>query len=347
MRPTTLTSSAARRPLDYILGTVGGVRVLRELHGAQVPLSQTELARRTGLHLRGMPGILRALESAGVITYSGRGRSRQVQLNGQHPLTWTVRNLFHAESSRWDQIQQQLRQLWSAPTPNLVAVWIEGPVAEGTDRFEDPIVVTVLTDGLGSSEERERIRTQCNGIQYTHHVTIALRYHQRADLLRFTAERWAALKNGISLYGPAPADLMPLPARTADALAATKESPSANRPRLIAERIAAKLKRDPELAVRARNYIDRRLTVAGETERLTLLEWKGLLESQTPVQLAALLRENSERADVLRQSLPFVDVLSAAERTAVFSSDESPSIAGRQHPSNRSASNKRSSGPNT
>jgi hypothetical protein len=268
-----------------------------------------------------MPGILRVLESAGVVTYAGRGRSRQVQLNAGHPLIGPVRNLFQAETSRWDQIYQQLRQLWSAPNANLVAAWIEGPVAEGTDRFEDPIDVTVLTDGLGSSQERERIRTQCNGIQFTHHVTIAVRYHQRADLLRFAAERWAALKKSISLYGPAPADLMPPPARTAEALAATKQSPrSANRPRLIAERIAAKLMHDPELVVRARNYVDRRLTVAGETERLILLEWKGLLESQTPVQLAALLRENSERADVLRQSLPFVDVLTAVERADIMSS---------------------------
>jgi hypothetical protein len=295
-----------------------------------------------------MPGILRVLESAGVITYSGRGRSRQVQLNGQHPLIGTVRNLFQTETSRWDQIQQQLRQLWSVPNADLIAAWIEGPVAEGTDRFEDPIAVTVLTEGLGSPQERERVRTQCNGIQFTHHVTVAVRYHQRADLLRFTYERWAALKNGISLYGPAPTDLMPLPARTANALATAKQSPptSANRPRLIAERIAAKLMRDPELVVRARNHIDRRLNVAGETERLTLLEWRGLLESQTPAQLAALLRENSERADVLRQSLPFVDVLSDAERAVVFSSDEADSIAGRQHSSRRSAGNKRSTGPN-
>jgi hypothetical protein len=308
MGSATLKSSAARRPLDYILGTVGGVRVLRELHGAEVPLSQTELARRTGLHLRGMPGILRTLESAGVITYAGRGRSRQVQLNGQHPLIAALRGLFQSESSRWDQVQQELRQLWSPPGANLVAAWIEGPVAEGTDRFEDPIAVTVLTDGLGSSQERERVRTQCNAIQLTHHVTIAVRYHQRADLLRFTDERWAALENGISLYGPAPTDLMPLPARAAHALAVAEQSPPApaGRPRSIAERVAEKLTRDPELVVRARRFIERRLSLAGETERLTLLEWKGLLESQTPAQLAVLLREDSERADVLRQSLPFV-----------------------------------------
>jgi hypothetical protein len=321
MRPSNMRSSAARWPLDYILGTVGGVRVLRELHGAQIPLSQTELARRTGLHLRGMAGILRGLESAGVIAYSGRGRSRQVQLNGRHPLIGAVRNLFQAESSRWDQIQQELRQLWSAPNANLVAAWIEGPVAEATDRFEDPIAVTVLADGLGSSQERERIRNQCNAIQFTHHVTIAVRYHQRADLLRFTDERWAALKNAVSLYGPAPVDLMPLPARVAETLRAKQPLPiPANRSRLIAERIAVKLVHDPELVIRARAFIDRRMNVAGETERLTLLEWKGLLDSQTPAQLAALLRENSERADVLRQSLPFVDVLTDAERAIVFSS---------------------------
>jgi hypothetical protein len=270
-----------------------------------------------------------------------------VQLNAQHPLIGTIRNLFQAETSRWDQIGQQLRQLWSAPSANLIAAWIEGPVAEGTDRFEDPITVTVLTDGLGSSQERERVQTQCNGIQFTYHVTIAIRYHQRADLLRFTDARWAVLKDGISLYGPAPADLMPLPMRVADALTAAKQSPrtSANRTRLIAERVATKLVRDPELVVRARNFIDRRMSVAGEAERLTLLEWKGLLDSQTPAQLAALLREDSERADVLRQSLPFVDVLSDAERTAVFSPDDARSNVQRPHRANRSAENRRSSDP--
>lgn len=322
MSQLSSTSSAVRHPFDRILGTVGGIRVLRELHSAQIPLSQTELARRTGLHLRGMSGILRSLETAGVITYSGRGRSRQVQLNGRHPLIGVVRNLFQEERSRWDRIQQELRQVWSAPAANLVAAWIEGPVADGTDRFEDPIVVTVLTDGLSSSEERERIRTLCNAIQFTHHVTIAVRYHQRADLLRFTDERWAELERGISLYGPAPTDLMPLPAQVTKALdAAQPRLASANRSRLVAQRIADKLMHDPELVVRARAFIERRMNVAGDTERLALLEWKGLLDSQTPAQLAALLREDSERADVLRQSVPFVDVLNDADRAAILLPD--------------------------
>jgi hypothetical protein len=90
------------------------------------------------------------------------------------------------------------------------------------------------------------------------------------------------------------------------------------RPRQIADRIAAKLTHDPELVLRAKEFITRRLALAGETERLSLLEWKGLLDSLTPGQIARVLREDSARADSLRQSLPFVDVLSDEERDEVF-----------------------------
>ena len=79
--------------------------------------------------------------------------------------------------------------------------------------------------------------------------------------------------------------------------------------REIARQVAAKLTRDPELVAHARDFIDRRLALAGNTERLALLEWKGLLESLTAGQLAMLLREDSDRADRLRESLPFVGAL--------------------------------------
>jgi len=328
-RPTP-ASSAIRTPLDYILGTRGAVSVLRELHATQVPLSQAELARRAAMHLRGLPAILNGLEVAGVVSYVGRGRTRQVQLHHLHPLAQLLRQLFQAEAVRWNAVQQRLREIVHAEHARVLAAWIEGPVATGDDRFTDPILVGILSEAPLPTAAQEGIRQQSNGLQSQQHVIIALHFYQRADLLRFTAERRSALERAILIHGPAPLDLLGVPAKPGKTprggapRAETAVALPPPRPREIARAVAAKLIRDPEIVARAREFLDRRLALAGDAERLTLLEWKGLLDSLTAGQLAALLREDSERADRLRQSLPFVGVLTDAERAALFSPPRTP-----------------------
>ena len=311
----TRTTSALRNPLDQILGTRNCVVLLRALCMAGVPLSQAELARRGGVHLRGLPETLGVLEAAGVVSFVGRGRTRQVQLYHAHPLIQNIRQLFQAETNRYNDVVQRLKTIAGAAGGGIVAAWIEGEAALGTDTFTDPIHATFLFDGVPSTGSQEVVRQQANSIQAALHVVIAVRFHQRADLLRFTPERRAALADAIILYGPAPLDLVdaaePAPRDTKAKLPRRDASDHAL---AIAHRVAAKIARDPELVLIARDYVDRRIAIAGQTERLTLLEWKGLLDSLTPGQLAAFLREDSERADRLRTSLPFVGVLSEAER---------------------------------
>ena len=315
------TTSALRGPLDYLLGTRGAVAVLRALCAAQIPLSQAELARRAELHLRGLPAILEGLEAAGVVAYAGRGRTRQVQLYQQHPLVQPLSQLFQAEATRWQTIQSGLREIMQANGSSMVSAWIEGPVAAGADRFSDPIAIGILAEAPLSLGIREEIQKRLNGLQSTHHVVIAAHYYQRADLARFSKAKRTELENAVLLFGPAPMDLSSKfrfgsEEGRLDAVDNSKRAASAlKRRREIANLIAAKLTHDPELILRAREFIDRRFPLAGDTERLSLLEWKGLLDSLTPGQVAAVLREESARADRLRQSLPFVGVLTEAERT--------------------------------
>ena len=307
------TTSALRYPLDSILGTRSAVAVIRALSMAGVPLSQAELARRGGLHLRGLPGTLAILEAAGIVSFAGRGRTRQVELYHRHPLIQHLRQLFQQEATRYDAAIQRLKTI--GPHLGCVASWIEGAVAEGTDTLSDPINATLLFDGLPSPDTQVLAQQQANAIQSEQHVIVALRFHQRADLLRFTAERRAALEHAIILSGPAPTDLVEAAAPTPRDETLTPQLPDLGDQAFdIAQAVATQIAKDPELLVIARNYVERRLAMAGATERLTLLEWKGLLESLTPGQLAALLREKSERADRLRSSLPFVGVLSSADR---------------------------------
>jgi IclR-like helix-turn-helix domain-containing protein len=320
------TSSAQRAPLDFVLGTQGAVRVLRVLSATQVPLSQAELARRAKLTLSALPSLLQGLEASGIVTYVGRGRTRQVQLHTRHPLVSPLMQLFRDERSRWQRIENDLRAMIRTIVPGALSAWLEGPVAESRDRFSDPLVVAVLADSTLPLDTQEALRRQSNALQGEHHVIVALRLHQRADLVRFTPAQRKALEQVVLLFGPAPLDLSGRSGAPSHAKARNDEQlpKDASRrrptPAAIGAAIADQLLREPELVERARASIERRLSVATPTERLALLEWQGLLDSLTVAQLAAVLREESERADTLRQNQPFaLDLATVEALTAAMS----------------------------
>jgi len=51
--------------------------------------------------------------------------------------------------------------------------------------------------------------------------------------------------------------------------------------------------------------------------KATLDEWLSLLNTQTPARLAALIVRDDDRMTRLRQSLPFLEALTASERREV------------------------------
>ena len=78
--------------------------------------------------------------------------------------------------------------------------------------------------------------------------------------------------------------------------------------------IADLLPNDPSIVDRARHWIETRLKVAGRRDTGDLKEWSRILDELSLQQIQAFLRENSERAHRLRQSLPFTEVLTPSER---------------------------------
>jgi hypothetical protein len=85
---------------------------------------------------------------------------------------------------------------------------------------------------------------------------------------------------------------------------------STNRARRLAAHIATRIAADPTIIDRAVEWLD--------PSKRALAEWRSVLTSLSSRQVEALLLEESERADRLRQSLPFVDVLTPEDRAAVF-----------------------------
>jgi hypothetical protein len=92
------------------------------------------------------------------------------------------------------------------------------------------------------------------------------------------------------------------------------------RARRLAVAVAAKLERDPGLVRAARRHVAERAKKASPQERRELQEWARVLSTMAPGRLRRFLVESSERATRLRQTLPALDLLTPAERSAVLAS---------------------------
>lgn len=84
--------------------------------------------------------------------------------------------------------------------------------------------------------------------------------------------------------------------------------------------IAEKLRRDPALLKVAHDNLDRWMSKHGPHP--TLLEWKELLNTRSFEQVLDLLCSWDEEARWLRQSSPFVGILTEEERWAIFAKYE-------------------------
>lgn len=86
----------------------------------------------------------------------------------------------------------------------------------------------------------------------------------------------------------------------------------------LARLIAEHARQDASVFDKARRRIRERLASPGANRNPSLKEWERILTSFSPDEILAILVEDSERGARLRQSSPFVGVLSRAERNAVF-----------------------------
>jgi hypothetical protein len=86
--------------------------------------------------------------------------------------------------------------------------------------------------------------------------------------------------------------------------------------------IAAKLQAHPELMEIARDNLARWSASAGRSQPYWD-DWREILERPLP-EVLALLEEDSERMNAMRQATPFAGVLEPAERWSVYSQFQRP-----------------------
>ena len=325
MRRVSIPKSAVTFPLNRILSTEGKVRLLRVLARNPGALGVSDLARQTGLTDRGTRIALTSLEPTGIVELQGGGTASRVSFRVEHPLAESLVALFRAEEVRFETIIDTIRAAVEGLSPAPTAAWIQSPVATGRDLPGDAIVVAFLADAASVDDAAIQLERALENLERSMDVTIEIRGLTRADLAVMTEAQRQQMIDAMSLAGPAPsvfAGMSEQPQST-DRIRGKRHSDPDARGLAFGSAIAAAIKEDPTLIERARAWIETRMKKASAGERRELEEWQRLLRTTSPARLRRVLTDPGERATRLRQTLPFLDALSAAERDALIDAAES------------------------
>ena len=335
--------------MDVILGQESHVRILRVLTEYEHPIPPVELAHQTRLDLSGVLRALDRLEDAGVTTSLGVGRGRVIRFNTEHYFASVLRAVFDAERARRQRLLDALQDAARSLDPPPRAVWIEGPHAWEADTVLDPLRIGVLVDVRDRHATTDRLGERLREIERRFDLTTELVPRTVADLGTATPEQLDELRRVLPVYGVPPwlvvdgdragsgsdaADLgdgrdgVDTVAVGGQTVGRHPPAPPNRRgPRTHAEldltsrqtaaRIAHLLKRDPRLVERARRWLEHRLSQASEAERHELREWGHILDMPAH-RVRAFLLDPGERATRLRQTSPFVAVLTPHELTRLL-----------------------------
>jgi DNA-binding transcriptional ArsR family regulator len=314
MRPIARPQSALRSPLNDILGTEANVRILRTLAGTSLPMAPTEIAAHALLNLSGAVRALATLEEAGIVERVGSGRRQPVVLRRQHPLARALESLFAEESQRVQRLVSRLKEYAGRLVPPPKSVWVEGPVATQRDRLGESVRVGVLTTTRDLDHSVSAMQSHSVTIERELDVTIEVHGLSEPDLAALPPNEAKQLHTVLPILGPPPAAFLggreKAPRRRSHA--ALDDDAKA-----MAAAVGRHLKRDPSIAERAQRFVKERLETASKGEQRELREWDSILRNMSPARLRRFLVDPGARATRLRQTMPFLAVLSVEERSHV------------------------------
>lgn len=161
-------------------------------------------------------------------------------------------------------------------------------------------------------EHAEALRDRLAALEREADVTIEVRARTQADLKALPDAEREALAGAIPLFG-VPVKAFVAPDRLRRRAARTHGDLDAQG-LAYASAIAERLPTEPELIGRALDWVRARLADASPGEVRELREWERILGSTTPARLRRFLLHPGERATRLRQSNPFLAVLTEGER---------------------------------
>lgn len=199
------TQSYLRYPLTHLLASGGHVRVLRALLSYGAPLSTSQLASDCGMTPRGVRHVLDSLVSQGAVSVLGPPRAQLFVGSARHPLLAALGALFEQERSRWEWLQQELRE-GLARQKDIRSAWLYGSVSRGTDepRSDLDLALAVADDSLDVTEQ---VRDEARALGDKLGVAISAVVLTPADLARMPHDDpwWTQLvRDAKVLKGTAP-----------------------------------------------------------------------------------------------------------------------------------------------
>lgn len=333
VRPPKRRQSAIRTPLNRILGAEANVRLLRVVTLAPDSLTRSELGRRAGVEEKGAHLAAQRLEREGILRRVGTGPRQQVQLELRHPLAEPLQALFRAEQARVQRLIANVATAVRALSPDIDAVWIQGAFATSEDRPGEPVVIGILAPGAALPRAMKTLRLALGPIEKNEDVSIEVDGYTRPDLAALKPKEAKELAAAIPILGAPPGAFTAEGTTAVEARHVVMHGDRDREQALLAQEVAARLVRNPELLDAAKRWLEQRLSTASPQERGDLDEWLSILNSKSPSRLEQFLRDGGERATRLRQTFPFMEVLSAEERMAILRGLGSPGVhhPERQH----------------
>lgn len=309
MRRPAIPQDPLRTPLNHIFGSEGNVRVLRVLASAREPIGRTRVARRAQLNASGVRRTLDELAEIGLVEAIGSGRGLSVRLRDRHPLASEIRFLFESERQVFDRLVTSMTEVLDHPGFPGRAVWIESADA----REPGTVHVGVLGSPGEVANAAELVRGGLQDVEQRLAMHFVVHTYTGADLVALSDGDAERLREVTLLHGWLPGEWQEAgggPVRTHRYLD--------ERARRLAHEIARNLPSDPSIVERTLEWLERRIDRSSRREASDLREWRRILDDLSLQQVQSFLREDSERADRLRQSLPFVEVLGPGERREIF-----------------------------
>lgn len=302
MRPIASKQPFVRYPLNRLLGTAANVRLLRVLADEVVgPISASEAADRTGLTESGARRALDHLAKTGFVVRVGGGRSQQFTLR-EDALSQSLRALFRAEHARYDELIRSLRTGLEGLTEVRVA-WLEVLPEE----VWEPLEIGLVTDSASLGWLKTEVRRRLLDIEQEFDMTIEVRGFSGADMPPVSSD-------DVTLLAGVPPFQW-----TQKHAPLTFHGQRERRALRLSEAIAELLREDPSIVRRAERHLERVLKDEPGAASEDLREWQAILATYSPERLNRFLVSESPRAQRLRQSSPFVAVLTADERDHVTS----------------------------
>lgn len=179
------------------------------------PLSVAQLAAECGMSTKGARFVLESLVSQGMVSVLGQPRSQLYRVASQHPMTHALKALFQHERSRWESVQQTLREAF-ASWSEVRAVWLYGSVARGEDRPNSDVDIALVLeeDGVEGSH-RVRDAVQALGDSLSLHFSAVVFSPAELAAIRPDDAWWSdVMRDAKVLKGLGPAQEMARQARS-------------------------------------------------------------------------------------------------------------------------------------